>query len=187
MKTNRWANRFIILILFSTIYPSIGYTQAPIWLWSKGAGGSKLDVANSIATDVNGNIYVAGYFNSSSITFGSYVLNNFNSDTSDLFLVKYGPSGNVIWAKSAGGNMNDRAQSVVTDESGNIYITGYFESASIDFDSATLTNTSALGSDIFLVKYNSLGDVMWAKSAGGNYTDAGTALAVDISGDILLA
>lgn len=134
-------------------------TNAQTWQWAKSAGGSSYDGATTITTDISGNIYVTGYFWSSSITFGSTILNNANSPTSDMFLVKYDAAGNVLWAKSAGGTGgtgHDVATSVITDASGNIFVGGNFSSYSIAFGSTTLNNMDISGStaDMFLVKYN---------------------------------
>jgi hypothetical protein len=52
------------------------FAQAPDYLWAKGAGGTNHDYGLSIATDANGNVYVTGYFGSSSIAFGSTTLIN---------------------------------------------------------------------------------------------------------------
>ena len=48
----------------------ISYAQAPNWLWAKSAGGMADDEAISVAVDALGNTYVAGWFVSSTITFG---------------------------------------------------------------------------------------------------------------------
>jgi hypothetical protein len=63
------------------------FAQSPDWLWAKSAGGTFDDYGNSVATDANGNTFVCGYFESSSITFGSYTLTNASADA-DIFLTK---------------------------------------------------------------------------------------------------
>ena len=54
------------------------------------------------------------------------------------------------WTKQLGSFLSDSGDSVTTDSSGNIYVTGNTEG---DLDG----NTSSGGKDIFLVKYNSDG------------------------------
>ncbi len=44
----------------------------------------------------------------------------------DIFVVKIDSEGNWLWAKSAGGNNNDRSYGVSTDNECNIYVTGKF-------------------------------------------------------------
>ena len=102
---------------FLTGGAGLGFAQSPNYLWAKSAGGNDYDYGYSVATDASGNCFVCGRFYSSSITFGSYTLNN--AGDYDIFLVKYAPDGNVIWAKSAGGTSEDDGISVATDASGN--------------------------------------------------------------------
>ncbi|HLG33499.1 MAG TPA: SBBP repeat-containing protein, partial [Bacteroidia bacterium] len=174
----------LILLIASIVLSTLSFAQ-PNWQWAKSAGGILYDGANSVAADSSGNIYVAGVFESASITFGTTTLNNSSTDTTDMFLVKYDAGGNVLWATSAGGTDFDDAASVAADLSGNIFVTGSFSGASITFGSTTLTNTGA-NADMYIVKYDAGGNVLWAKSAGGNYEDKATCVATDISGNIIV-
>jgi len=148
-------------------------------LWAKSFGGTDEDYSESVAIDSSGNIFVTGYFKSPTISFGSYTLTNAGS--SDIFLAKYDVAGNVLWAKRVGGVKWEAGRSVAVDVSGNIFMTGYFESSSIDFGAYTLTNAG--GSDIFIAKYDADGNVLWAHSAGGTYYDYGYSVAVDVPGN----
>jgi hypothetical protein len=162
----------------------ISNAQAPSWLWAKTAGGTNNDEAYAVATDASGNAYVAGYFDSPTITFGTTTLTNVGAY--DIFLVKYGSSGNVIWAKSAGGTSYEHVNSIAVDTSGNIYMAGYFTSDTVKFGTNTLLNTGGTDNtaDLFLVKYNSTGNVLWAKSASGLGDDKANSVAVNAAGDV---
>lgn len=110
-------------------------------------------------------------------------MNNINGQQFDLFLVKYSPNGNLNWAKRAGGTNSDFPRGISTDENGNIFLTGTFMSASITFGSSTLTNSNY--SKFFIAKYDSNGNALWAKGAGGstNYT-WGLGITTDTSGNV---
>jgi hypothetical protein len=154
-------------------------------IWAKSADGIGDDYGKAISTDASGNILVTGGFNSPNITFGTTTLTNGGGN--DIFMVKYDPSGNVLWAKSAGGTGNDWGEDISRDASGNIVVTGGFESPTITFDTTTLTNSSTVGTwDVFVVKYDTSGNVLWAKSAGGTEFDFGKAISTDASGNILV-
>lgn len=157
------------------------YDTAGNMLWAKRAGGTLSDSACSVSADAFGNVYVAGTFKSSSITFGSTTLTNVGDY--DMFIVKYDATGNVLWAKNAGGNLLDFSQSISTDASGNSYVAGGFRSATITFGSTTLTNTNIGWDEIFLVKYDAFGNVIWAKSATGIIGDFATSVSTDGSGN----
>jgi len=141
------------------------------------------DFSNSVTTDPYGNIYLAGGFNGIAISFGSTTLTNSDNtgNTYDFFLAKYDANGNVLWAKSVGGTSNEKVFSIAGDASGSIFITGWFVSDTLAIGSTTLTNSGS--SDIFLAKYNSNGNVIWAKSAGGSSSDNAESIAVDVSGN----
>ncbi len=156
------------------------------WVWSKRAGGTGIDYGSSIATDPAGNVLVTGYFYSPAITFGSTTLTN--SGGADLFVVKYDAGGNVLWADKAGGASQDMGSCIRTDLNGNVFVTGNFQSSSIVFGSTTLTNADNSGntSDLFIVKYDPNGTVLWAKRAGGTGTDMGTGVGCDTNGNVFV-
>ena len=175
-----------IIILISAIIFSVNvFSQAVDWLWARAAGGSNNDYGNSVATDGSGHVYMTGFFESASITFGTTTLFNAGpTGTPDMFLAKYDSLGNVLWAKSAGGNYYDKSYSVAVDGNGNIFVTGYFYSATIVFGTVTLNNPGAGYADMFIVKYNSGGTVLWAKSAGGIDSDISYCVATDGNGNV---
>ena len=70
----------------------------------------------------------------------------------DIFLVKYNSSGTKQWTKQLGTSSVDWSEGVVTDSSGNVYVTGYTQGP-LDGN----TSAGAGEPDIFLVKYNSSG------------------------------
>ena len=161
-------------------------------LWAKSAGGNDYDLGNSITTDASGNVFITGMFESDTITFGTTVLTNADNTGlyEDIFIAKYDTNGNLLWAKSAGGTAADVSNSVATDTNGNVFITGYFHSPAITFGSTTLTNTTALYEDVFIVKYDTSGNMIWAKSSGSSSSsspsDRGQSVATDTSGNVFM-
>ena len=87
----------------------------------------------------------------------------------------------MVWANSAGGTSGDGGISIATDAAGNTYITGDFYSPAITFGGTTLTNNG--GYDIFIAEYDTNGNVVWAKSAGGTADDEGFSIAADAAGN----
>ena len=178
---------FLATIFILLLTQEQAYSQYPNYEWAKSAGGKEHDLGNSCSTDANANIIVTGNFSSFSISFGTTTLTNTGS-WDDMFIVKYDTNGNVLWAKSAGGNYSDYGNSCSTDLSGNIIVTGSFNSSTITFGTTTLALASTGGgaSDMFVVKYDTNGNVLWAKSAGGNSSDYGNSCSTDANGNIIV-
>jgi hypothetical protein len=153
-------------------------------LWAQSAGGAYTEITNSSCTDVSGNVYVTGGFSSTTITFGTITLTNADSSgySSDIFVVKYSPNGNILWAISFGSTLFESGIGITTDTNGNVYVTGSFGSAKINFGATTLTNIGS--SDAFIVKFTSNGTLVWANSAGGIYADNGVGVSTDAIGNL---
>lgn len=137
--------------------------------WARSGKGPGVQEIYRVATDVNGNVYVAGNFDGANITFGSLIMGNANGSLGyrDIFLVKYNPSGQVIWAKKAGDRSEDKAYALSCDASGIIYLGGIFFSTKITFGKFTCNNQSSGMGNYFLARYDTMGNVIWARSGGG--------------------
>lgn len=149
-------------------------------LWARSAGGAGNDCPNTVTTDQNGNVIVAGFYKSSWILFGNDTL--VNSGYTDLFVLKFDPNGDPLWARSATGTAEDIAMSVSADDAGNIYMTGYSQSPTIIFGTDTLTTHGS--SDVIIVKYSAGGNVIRANVYGNTMEDRGNAVAADASGNV---
>lgn len=89
------------------------------------------------------------------------------------------------WARQFGGAGTDVGYDVTTDAAGNIYVTGYFN-GTVDFDPgagvASLSSTG--GDDIFIIKLNSAGSLIWARQMGGAGNERAWNVFVDASGNV---
>jgi hypothetical protein len=152
-------------------------------LWAKSANG--VGQAWGMCADSAGNTYITGWFNSSTITFGSITLSLANGG---FFIAKYDPNGNAIWAKSTTGANNDGyGFSASADKNGNVFVGGWFSSPTFTLGSVTLTNTGSIYTrDFFLVKYDSNGNTLWAKNGGGTNDDFGNSVSADLSGNVVI-
>lgn len=164
----------------------IKYDPSGNVVWAKRAGGEWTDQGSAIATDANGNTVITGYFNSSTITFGNITLTNTSSGDADMFVVKYDSFGNVLWAKSSGGTSLDAGNGIAIDTSGNVFVTGFFASSAIAFESTTLINQGGGYPDMFVTKYDASGNVIWAKRAGSYLVDEGSGVATDEMGNVFI-
>jgi hypothetical protein len=176
----------IKLILFFILISLSGFSQVPGWVWAKDAGGKSYDDATSVTTDNAGNVYVCGSFYQDTIILGNDTLRT--AGLTDLFLIKYDPSGNIIWVKQSGGTSDEFPAAVTTDLWGNIYFVGTFSSTSITFGNTTLLNPNLGFPDIFIVKYDTNGNVLWAKREGQSDYDFASSVVTDpVNGEPYLA
>src|SRR5699024_5979449 len=138
------------------------------------------DLGQSITTDTMGHIYSTGSFNSNTAYFGNdtLIVQGYN----DIYILKLNSNGQVVCAKSMGGNSNDIGKSITTDASGNIYSTGSFYSDTAYFGNNKLISQGNY--DVFILKQDSNGQVIWAKSMGGNDIDQGYSITSDAIGNI---
>jgi hypothetical protein len=110
--------------------------------WAKTYGGKGSEVASSVQQTSDGGYIVAGWTNS------------FGAGEGDIFLIKTDAYGNIIWAKTYGGEFNDRASSVQQTSDGGYIVAGHI---GVLFDEYT---------DIFLIKTDAYGNIQWAKIYG---------------------
>lgn len=142
-------------------------------IWAKVAGSTSTDWGIKVSSDPSGNCFVTGEFYSA-INFGSGVsVTSYGS--SDVFLAKYNPSGSILWAKNGGSGNHDENSGLDVDNSGNAYITGTYHSAAT-YGSFTLPYVT--GNDMYVVKYNSAGTILFARNPGttGGVRDASVSL-----------
>ncbi len=99
----------------------------------------------------------------------------------DILVLRYDSLGNLAWARQAGGASNDAGVDAVVDDSGNVYVTGYF-SGTARFGRFKLTSADV--EDFFLAKYDKNGNVMWVTRAGGEGRDAGQRIVLDEYGNL---
>ncbi len=164
--------------MFLTKYDDMGNV-----LWARAAGGTHGVLCYGTATDLHGNIYLTGSFLGNSVTFGPVTLYSSHTGFS-IFLAKYDPSGNVVWAQSFGGGIHDVGLNVATDQSGNVYITGAFSDSTLSLGSFVLNNTGL--ANVYLAKLDPAGNVLWAKSTGGTFRDSPWGLFVDETGGVYI-
>lgn len=158
-------------------------------VWAKTFGGTNADVGNGISADNNGNVYVTGqFYNSGDFDPGTGTVNLSSNGQFDMFICKFDINGDLEWAKSIGGSLFDRGTAIVADDAGNVYVTGSFW-GTVDFDpgAGTTNLTSTANQDLFLMKLDVNGNLLWANNFGALGNNEGSSLKLDSDGNILLS
>jgi len=153
--------------------------------WARTWGGVGYDKGLGVAIDGSGNTYVTGLF-SNTVDFdpGPGVDEHTSNGDTDIFLSKFNSDGEFQWARTWGGFITDAGSGLAIDGNGNIYVTGLF-SNNVDFDPGPGVDehTSNGSEEIFLSKFDSSGEFLWAHTWGGEYADWGNAVGIDGSGN----
>ncbi|MBS4036116.1 MAG: choice-of-anchor D domain-containing protein [Ignavibacterium sp.] len=175
----------VLLVIVFIIYASVNLKAQiqidPDFLWINGYGSADYETSEDVAIDNQGNIIITGTF-SDDLIFGSTIL--IPQGYSDTYIAKFDPDGNPIWAKSAGGSESSSGISVAIDNNNNILIVGYFYT-DITFGDTTLTSFG--GTDVFVAKFNTDGDVLWAVQGGGESFDNVNAVTTDDLNNVYVA
>ncbi len=146
-----------------------GYVIAGIWnnVWSAMNGDMRLLKTNATGGITWAKSYGAAghdYLSSArQTTDGGYILAgltlSFGAGSSDFYLVKTDISGNLMWSKTYGGVGSDQAYSVVQTSDGGYALVG------------TTNSFGAGGRDVWLVRTDALGNLLWSRTFGGALDD----------------
>lgn len=148
--------------------------------WTHTFGAEHGDVLRGVAFDPKGNVVASGHF-AGVVTIGDTELTAGIAD--EVVVVKYSPEGEPLWAEGFGGKNTDGAEGCTTDKDGNVYVTGSFYA---DLKVGETVLESVRSADIFLIKLDPNGGVVWAKSFGGTGKNEGTRVAIDAQTNVLL-
>ena len=146
-------------------------------------GDAAIQTGAAVAYDKSGNILVAGSFGGT-INFGGTTLTSSGMD--DVFVAKFSPNGQLMWAKGFGDGNIQTSAGIGVDSGGNVYVTGNFK-GSINFGGGALSAAGTLFADVFLAKLTSDGSHVWSKNFGDTNVQNAQGLAVDTAGDVVIA
>jgi uncharacterized delta-60 repeat protein len=139
------------------------YSSAGDLVWGRTWGGLDREEAFEVAVDNNGDIILSGYTDS------------YGAGQGDVLLLKYSPSGELIWQKTWGGEYPEGAEALAIDNDGNAYVSG----SGIMYDYGTF--------EAFLLKCSPTGELLWQKVWDNDDESFGSALALDEAGYVYMA
>lgn len=175
----------LLLVSLVAVVPGGAATAAGLE-YSSLFGGSGDEVALGTAVDAQGNLYVSGSTESANLPTTAGAPQGSYDGGGDAFVAKFGPDGKLLFSTYLGGSGADAGRSIAVDAAGNVYVTGWTESA----DFPTLhTAASTLGGprDGFLAKLSPSGAVDFSTLIGGSGVDSALVLAIDSTGSVYLS
>ncbi|MGB0428854.1 MAG: T9SS type A sorting domain-containing protein [Bacteroidia bacterium] len=163
------------------------YSSKGKLLWALNFGGKRWNTGNSITCDLEDNVIITGNFTDTIYPDPSdsstYLI---NKSSLDVFIIKYSSKGELIWAKSFGGDKWQSASAVSCDLKNNIWVAGTFNST-VDFDPGPNTNNlSATTVDMFVSKFTKNGDYLFTKQIKDGKESTVSAIATDTNNSVYL-
>jgi len=155
----------------------------PQQVWATYYGNTGCEGGFGIATDLQGNVIVTGMTSSTAFPISGAFQPTLGGSY-DAFIIKFNPSGQRLWATYYGGSGFDRGMDVKIDNNNDIIITGDTYSSNFPLTSGAFQPANGGGSDMFMIKFNSSGQRLWATYYGGSGSDYGVGCAVNSNGDI---
>jgi len=131
--------------------------------WAQIIGGSKDDEFNDVKVALDGDIIVVGQTES------------FGSSGKDAWVLRLDGKGDIIWQKTYGGKNSDWAEVVAIAPNGDIIVAG-----------STYSFNKGYHTDVWILRFDSAGNVKWQKSYGGDRDDEARAVVVTPDDDILV-
>ena len=189
-KQAGWCRSVTLAVAFCTTHAA----NAASPVFSALLGGSGEDYATSLASDAQGNTYVAGlaYSPDFPVTTGAYQTTIGHLYYPDAFVAKISPAGQIIWATYLGGLIDDWASGVALDSAGNVWVTGATRSANfpvVNPIQGTFDNGGSGGEfNTFLAELSPDGSkLLFSTFFGGNNTNTPAAMVLDSANHIYLA
>ena len=150
---------------------SYGAGSRDVWLiktdangnedWYQTFGGSEEETGSSVQQTTDGGYIIVG-------SIGSY-------PDHDVYLIKTDLNGDSLWTKTFGGYYDDAGYSVQQTTDGGYIITGYTESYGAGY------------TDVYLIKTDTDGDLMWTQTFGGIYDEEGFCVQLTLDGGYIIA
>jgi hypothetical protein len=157
----------------------------PILGFSTRLGGSGSEIANAIALDASGNIYVAGTTNSTDFPVASAFQSRLSGQSS-VFVTKLNPSGSgIVYSTYLGGRGGDSlGNGIAVDSAGNAYVTGFTSSSSYPVTKAAF-QISWVSPSGFVTKLSPMGNALLYSTFVRNAVET-NAIAVNAAGNAFI-
>jgi gliding motility-associated-like protein len=151
-------------------------------IWAFRIGNNQDDGCNGVAIDASGNIYVTGYVENiadfkGTLSTPSTILTS--SGGRDMFIAKYDPAGQLLWAHRGGSTTDDEGYAVAVNNS-RVFVTGYYTGAASFGPLSTVNGSSS--ENVFVVAYDALGSAQWLTESTSSQSAFGNGITCDNSG-----
>lgn len=180
-------NRILTVVLFFSFF---GNAKSQTFEWVKSIPAQQAKISCITAADSNNGFWIGGDFsNTVNLDFNGGTQNFTSQGAEDAFVARYDAAGAFMWVRTFNGANSQHAYNITCDDSSNVYITGTFK-GSMDVDpgsAATLVNALGTYDNVFIVKLNPLGDLVWYRTIQSSGQQIVSDIEVDKTGNIIVS
>ena len=176
----------VVFIFYSLFFFHSLFSQEAGFDWARSYGSSDVEFVEGFTVDNEGNSYItSAYLFTMDFDPGVGIYEKTPVGSTDIYINKLNQDGEFMWCISIGNTNTDAPRSIYFDNSGFIYLTGYF-SGIVDFDPGVdvFELNGGLNGDCFILKIDTDGNFVWAKSFGDALLDIGVSITTDELGNV---
>mgnify|MGYP006291251067 FL=1 len=164
------------------------YTNQGDVLWAKAFNPVNTGFSSGmdVVVDHDDFVYITGHFEDTLIFDSDTLINTNQSSTyTDIFLARLTPSGDAVWARSAGGNLDDYAYSIDLHKNGTLLIAGQVYSSNANFGNIQIDDDNPREKS-YIVNYDNDGNVKWIYTSNQLFSTSSetTQITTDQKGNI---
>jgi len=160
-----------LIIFWLSLFCAFSANAQTNFVFGKQFGSNSENSAYNPVSDKNGNVYIAG--ESRGAIGDGYV------GKTDGFICKHDSTGNLVWIRQFGTIEEEKISWLAIDSSGNLYITGC--------TTGLFGDTNSGKEDLIAAKFSSDGNLLWKRQFGGDSTDVGNMIYIDVQGSVYIA
>jgi hypothetical protein len=165
----------------------VKFNSAGVRVYATFVGGSSGDYPYGLAIGSTGDVYLAGYTQSTNFPVTPGAFQSTFGGSLDGFLMKFNNSGGLVWSTYLGGSGADITFGLAVDAAGNVYGTGQTTSTNFPVSPGAFQTTyGATNFTAYLFKFNTSGARQWSTYLGGSTWQRGLDVAVSGAGDLLV-
>lgn len=165
---------FIFLLLQASLFSQ---------KWGYNTTSNFTNEAFDVQIDASQNVYTCGYITGET-AFAVGQVESVALGNGDIIVTKLNANGTLVWHKKFGGTFSDRAYKLAIGPDQNSVVVGQFF-GTVQFGATTLTSTSG-SKDIFILKLDPAGNVIWARQEGGNLAENVYDVTIDHNNEVIV-
>jgi len=154
------------------------------YVWAKSFGSSEDDSGNEVVSADNGDTWATGPFAGNVITFPDGSTANKIGGADDVWVAGFDKNGNFKKGFSLKGTGHEEGRGISIDSQNNVLLAGEFDAG---LQLGTMNITSQGNNDIYLIKYDSLGNILFYKHWGNTGADYARGVDADNEGNIYVS